>query len=90
MEEDTFIWIGVFGFAIAVIALLIALTSGGTIYNFNPEQFTDNSSNISFNTNMSNYNYTIGGHFFYFSSGVCDLTINHSTCTNSSGTMEIG
>lgn len=42
------------------------------------------------NLNMTNYNFTIGGHFFYYSSGECDLTINHSTCTNVSGTLEVG
>ena len=62
MEEEIYTWIGVLGFALAVIALLFSFISGGTTYNFNQTQFIENGSNISINqtwvsdsTNLSNY-----------------------------------
>lgn len=46
MDQETFIWIGVFAFPIAVIALLFAFSGG---YIFNQEQFIVNQSNVSMN-----------------------------------------
>jgi hypothetical protein len=46
MEQETFIWVGVFAFPIAIIALFFAFSGG---YIFNQEQFIVNESNVSLN-----------------------------------------
>jgi len=48
MDNDVFMWIGIFAFPIAIIALLFAMTSG-TTYGFNQTQFIENGTNISIN-----------------------------------------
>lgn len=53
MDQETFIWIGVLGFAISVIALFFAF-GAGIDYNFNSTQFITNGVNISINQSWIN------------------------------------
>lgn len=48
MEDEYWLWIGIFAFPIAIIALFLGLTAG-TTYNFNSTQFIENGSNVSMN-----------------------------------------
>lgn len=48
MEDDYWLWIGIFAFPIAIIALFLGLTAG-TTYNFNQTQFIENGTNVSIN-----------------------------------------